>query len=134
MPAIAEPVSAREQVWAAENAFAQTAQTMRERDLEAFSEFIAGEAVFFAGTAVLRDRREAIKAWVQYFNGPNAPFFWKPDQVDVLESGRLALTTGPVRDPAGKVVARFNSVWQLESPYCWKVSFDKGSPASPGPP
>ena len=131
MPTVAEPESAREQVWAAENAFAQT---MRERNLEAFGDFIADEAVFFAGTTVLRGRSKVIEGWAQYFNGPEAPFSWEPDQVEVLESGSLALSTGPVRDPAGKVVARFNSIWRLESPNFWKVVFDKGSPASPGPP
>ena len=131
IPAVADPESAREQVWAAEIAFAQT---MRERNLEAFGNFIADEAVFFAGTTVLRGRSKVIEGWAQYFNGPEAPFSWEPDQVEVLESGSLALSTGPVRDPTGKVVARFNSVWRLESPNGWKVVFDKGSPASPGPP
>jgi len=131
MPAVAEPETAREQVWAAENAFAQT---MRERNLEAFSDFIADEAVFFAGTTVLRGRSKVIEGWAQYFNGMEAPFSWEPDQVEVLESGSLALSTGPVRDPTGKVVARFNSIWRFEAPNGWKVVFDKGSPASPGPP
>ena len=131
MPVIAEPESAREQVWAAENAFAQT---MRERNLQAFGDFIADEAVFFDGTTVLRGRSKVIEGWTRYFNGPEAPFSWEPDQVEVLESGSLALSTGPVRDPTGKVVARFNTIWRLESPNSWKVVFDKGSPASPGPP
>lgn len=131
MPAVAEPESSREQVWAAEIAFAQT---MRERNIEGFGDFIADEAVFFAGTTVLRGRSKVIEGWAQYFNGPEAPFSWEPDQVEVLESGSLAFSTGPVRDPTGKVVARFNSVWRLESPNGWKIVFDKGSPASPGPP
>ena len=131
MPAVSEPETALEQVWAAEIAFAQT---MRERNLEAFGKFIADEAVFFAGTIVLRGRSKVMEEWAQYFNGPEAPFSWEPDQVEVLESGSLALSTGPVRDPTGKVIARFNTVWRLESPNGWKVVFDKGSPASPGPP
>ncbi len=128
---VADPQSARDQVWAAELAFAKA---MRGRDLEAFGDFIADEAFFFAGTAVLRGKTEVIEGWAQYFNGPEAPFAWEPDQVEVLESGSLALSTGPVRDPTGKVVARFNSIWRLESPNVWKVVFDKGSPVSPGPP
>ena len=131
MSAFAEPELAREQVWAAENAFAQT---MRDRNLEAFGDFIADEAIFFAGTAVLRGRSKVIEGWAQYFNGPEAPFTWQPDQVEVLESGSLALSTGPVRNSEGEVVARFNSIWRLESPNTWKVVFDKGSPATPGPP
>jgi ketosteroid isomerase-like protein len=131
MPAAAAPESAREQVWAAETAFART---MRERNLGAFGDFIAEEAVFFAGTTVLRGKSKIIEGWAQYFGSPEAPFSWEPDQVEVLESGTLALSTGPVRDPAGKVVARFNSIWRLEAPNRWRVVFDKGSPPSPGPP
>ena len=50
-----------------------------------------------------------------------------------LESGGLAWSTGPVRDPTGKIVARFNSIWRLEPSGQWRVVFDKGSPPSPGP-
>ena len=35
-----------------------------------------------------------------------------------------------LRNPAGKVIARFNSVWRLEAPGTWRVIFDKGSPPS----
>jgi ketosteroid isomerase-like protein len=46
----------------------------------------------------------------------------------VLSSGELALSTGLVRNPEGKVVARFNSIWRREAPGTWRVVFDKGSP------
>jgi hypothetical protein len=45
----------------------------------------------------------------------------------VLDSGTLALSSGPVRSPDGKVFARFNSIWRLEAPGVWRVVFDKGS-------
>jgi len=45
----------------------------------------------------------------------------------VLDSGTLALSTGPVKDPKGEIVARFNSIWRLESGQ-WRVIFDKGCP------
>ena len=130
MPTIATPKSAGEQVWAAETAFART---MAERNLKAFGEFVAEEAVFFAGTTALHGRARVIDGWTQYFTGAEAPFSWEPDQVEVLKSGTLALSTGPVRDPSGKVIARFNSIWRLEAPDRWRVVFDKGSPPSPGP-
>ena len=130
MPTAAAPESTSEQVWAAEVAFART---MAERNLKGFGEFLSEEALFFAGTAVLRGKGKVIKGWSGYFVGPEAPFSWEPDQVEVLESGTLALSTGPVRDPTGKVVARFNSIWRLEAPSRWRIVFDKGSPPSPGP-
>ncbi|WP_259371726.1 YybH family protein [Rubrivivax albus] len=122
--------STKDQVWAAELAFART---MAERDLKGFSGFVAEEAIFFAGTDVLRGRSRVVEGWSKYFVDSEAPFSWEPDQVEVLESGTLALSTGPVRDKQGSVVARFNSVWRLEAGGQWRVVFDKGSPPSPGP-
>jgi ketosteroid isomerase-like protein len=89
--------------------------------------------VFFDGTIVLRGKSKVMAEWAPLFAGAEAPFSWEPDQVEVLESGNLALSTGPVRDPGGKVVARFNTIWRLEGPNKWRVVFDKGSPPSPGP-
>lgn len=130
VPLSAASQSARDQVWAAELAFARS---MAQRNLAAFGEFVADEAVFFSGTTALRGKREVVEAWSAYFTSPAAPFSWEPDQVEVLGSGTLALSTGPVRDPAGAVIARFNSIWRLEAPNRWRVVFDKGSPPSPGP-
>lgn len=31
-----------------------------------------------------------------------------------------------LRDPSGKPIARFTSVWRLEAPNTWRVVFDKG--------
>lgn len=129
MSACAAP-SATEQVWAAEQAFART---MAERDVKAFARFLSEEAVFFAGTTALRGKDKVIEGWSAFFTGSAAPFSWEPDQVEVLESGTLAISTGPVRDPTGKVIARFNSIWRLEAGNIWRVVFDKGSPPSPGP-
>jgi hypothetical protein len=43
--------------------------------------------------------------------------------VEVLVSGELAHSSGPVRDPSDKVVLRFNSVWRQEAPGVWRVIF-----------
>jgi len=127
-PSPAQPVAAetlRQQVFAAERAFARS---MAERDARAFAAFVADEAVFFGGAAPLRGKAAVVAGWARFFEGPAAPFSWEPDQVEVLDSGTLALSTGPVRDLAGKVIARFNSIWRLEAPGTWRVVFDKGSP------
>lgn len=130
MPASAAPPSLRDQVWAAEVAFART---MAERDLKKFGDMVSDEAIFFAGTTALTGRAKVIEGWTGFFKESAAPFSWEPDQVEVLASGTLAISTGPVRDPAGKVIARFNSIWRLEAGNVWRVVFDKGSPPSPGP-
>jgi ketosteroid isomerase-like protein len=129
MPTIAAP-SPRDQVCAAEVAFART---MAERDLKKFAELISDEAIFFAGTRALVGKAKVVDEWTGFFKDATAPFSWEPDQVEVLASGTLAISTGPVKDPSGKVVARFNSIWRLEQGGVWRVVFDKGSPPSPGP-
>lgn len=130
MPTRAVADTVTEQVWAAERAFARS---MAERKLAAFAEFIADDAVFFSATTALRGKAKVIEGWSAYFTDKQAPFSWAPDQVEVLPSGALALSTGPVHDPEGKVVARFTSIWRLEAPNVWRVVFDKGGPPSPGP-
>ncbi len=111
------------QVTAAERAFAQT---MADRDHAAFASFLADEAVFFNEKPALRGKAAVAAGWKRFFEQPAAPFSWEPDQVEVLDSGTLAFSTGPVRGPDGKPVARFKSVWRLEAPGVWRVVFDSG--------
>lgn len=118
------------QVFAVERAFART---MADRDLEAFSGFVSEEAIFFSGTTALRGKAQITGEWKAYFADPAPPFAWDPDQVEALDSGTLALSTGPVLDATGKVIGRFNSIWRLEGPGVWRIVFDKGGPPSPGP-
>jgi ketosteroid isomerase-like protein len=111
-------------VRAAEVAFART---MADRDFEAFLGFVSEDAVFFAGNRPLRGRDEIGAAWRPFFEGSEPPFSWTPDVVQVLESGGLALSSGPVMAASGEPAGRFNSVWRLEPDGRWRVIFDKGS-------
>jgi ketosteroid isomerase-like protein len=112
------------QVRERERAFAKT---MADRDHAAFASFLADEAVFF-GRGPLRGKKAVADAWKAFYEGPKAPFSWEPDAVEVLDSGRLALSSGPVHDPDGKRVGTFNSVWRLEADGQWRIVFDKGCP------
>jgi uncharacterized protein (TIGR02246 family) len=112
------------EVRAAERAFAAT---MAERDLGAFVSHIADEAVFFTGR-VLRGVDQIAAVWSPFFEGDEAPFSWEPEQVEVLDSGTLALSSGPVHDPDGNRIGTFNSVWRLDADGRWRVVFDKGCP------
>ncbi len=103
------------------------ARTMAERDHAAFVRFVSEEAVFFSGTKVLRGKQQVADGWKPYYQGPTAPFSWQPEQVEVLQSGALALSSGPVRDAQGKLIATFSSVWRLEAPGVWRIVFDKGN-------
>lgn len=112
----------QKQVREAETAFAKT---MADRDVAAFEKFLANDAVFF-GNSVLRGREAVVTAWKRFYQGPEAPFSWAPERVEVIESGNLAISSGPVRDPKGKQVSTFTSVWRREPDGAWKVLYDKG--------
>ena len=116
--------SSAAEVKAREIAFAKT---MADRDLDAFKTFISPEAIFFNGNDPVRGRDAIAQSWAPFFEGPDAPFSWHPDVVEVLESGRLALSSGPVRGPTGEEVGRFNSIWRKDPDGQWRVVFDKGS-------
>jgi ketosteroid isomerase-like protein len=100
---------------------------MADRDFDAFRTFLSPEAVFFRGNEPLRGSAEVAHAWAAFFDGAQAPFSWSPDVVEVLESGSLALSSGPVRGPSGEDVGRFNSIWRKDADGVWRVVFDKGS-------
>jgi ketosteroid isomerase-like protein len=111
------------QVADAERAFAKT---MADRNHAAFVSFLSDEAVFFDGQKPIRGKQQVADAWKAFYAKPDAPFSWAPEKVEVLDSGTLALSTGPVRNPQGKQVAVFTSIWRLEPSGKWRIVFDKG--------
>jgi ketosteroid isomerase-like protein len=112
------------QVRDAERAFAKT---MADRDHAAFATFLADESIFMGPKGALRGRQAVAEGWKPFYQGAQAPFSWEPETVVVLDSGTLALSTGPVWNPQGKRVGTFNSVWRKQQDG-WKVVFDKGCP------
>jgi ketosteroid isomerase-like protein len=114
----------KEQVRKAESAFAKT---MADRDHAAFVSALADEAGFF-GRGVLRGKSRVAEGWKRFYEGKDAPFSWAPESVEVLDSGNLGFSSGPVLDPSGKRVGTFNSVWRREQGGRWKIVFDKGCP------
>ncbi|MDX1406232.1 MAG: nuclear transport factor 2 family protein [Woeseiaceae bacterium] len=123
-PSVPTYAESRLQVIAIEKAFAKT---MSDRDHEAFSTFIAEDAVFFAGDEPLRGKQQIVSWWARYYTAQDAPFSWEPMDVEILDSGSLAHSSGPVRDPDGKVVGQFNSIWRSDSAGTWRIIYDKGS-------
>ena len=117
--------SLTDQVREAERAFAKT---MADRNHAAFVSFLSDETVFFGAQGAQRGKAAVAAAWKPFFEAPQAPFSWDPDTVAVLDSGTLALSSGPVTDPQGKRVGTFNSTWRREAGGAWKIVFDKGCP------
>jgi ketosteroid isomerase-like protein len=118
------------QVIEIERAFAQTMST---RDYAAFMTFLSDEAVFFSSDRPIRGKQQVGEAWRQYFETKDAPFSWEPEIVEVLKSGTLALSTGPVHNADGELIATFTSIWRQESPGIWRIIFDKGNAVQRSP-
>jgi ketosteroid isomerase-like protein len=116
--ALAATVRARE---------AAFAKTLADRDLAAFTAFVSEEAVF-AGRTVRRGRKAVAEGWKPFFDGPKAPFAWAPELVEVIDSGALALSSGPVFGPEGKRSGTFHSTWRLEKDGVWRIVLDIGCP------
>jgi ketosteroid isomerase-like protein len=114
-----------EEVRRAETAFAKT---MADRDHTAFRSFLAAEAIFVSRDRVLRGAGEVAAGWKRFYEAKEAPFSWEPEEIQVLDSGTLALSSGPVRDARGKRIGTFNSIWRRESDGTWKIVIDHGCP------
>ena len=114
-----------EQLRNAESAFAET---MADRDHAAFTSFLADETVFM-GRKTLRGKAAVAADWKRFYDGARAPFSWKPERVEVLDSGRLGMTSGPVYDENGQRIGTFNSVWRRDKDGRWRIVFDIGCPS-----
>jgi ketosteroid isomerase-like protein len=101
---------------------------MANRDTAAFAKFVSSEAVFFGQKSVMRGKAAVVAGWRPLFEEPTPPFSWKPEVIEVLDSGNLALSSGPVYGRDGKQFGTFSSIWRREPDGAWRVIFDKGCP------
>jgi ketosteroid isomerase-like protein len=122
------PAALEQQVHDRERAFART---MADRNHAGFVSFLAEEAIFLGPDRVLRGRAEVAAGWKRFYDGPQAPFAWEPERVHVVESGTLAISTGPVTDPQGKRIGTFTSTWRREKDGQWRIVLDSGCPPCP---
>lgn len=111
------------EVFVAESSFAAA---FARRDVAGFAQFLAPEAIFYGGEHPARGREAVVTSWRPLLESAAPPFSWRPESVEVLASGTLALSSGPVLNPAGERTATFNSVWRREPDGSWRVVFDKG--------
>ena len=115
-----------EAVRATERAFAKS---MADRDLAAFTRFIAPDAVFMDGADAARGAEAVVAAWRDLFKGAAAPFSWEPQIIQVLPTGQLALSSGPVYNAKGERSGTYSSVWRREPDGNWRIVLDHGCPA-----
>lgn len=126
-----------DQVRCREVAFSQSVES---RDAERFASFIDADARFI-GAGVSRGVDEVVTAWSPFFEDAGPSIKWRPQYIEVLEDGNLALSRGPYRmltqGEDGQVREHwgtFNSVWRRQPDGDWKVVFDAGNAASSPPP
>lgn len=114
-----------DQVRATEIAFAKT---LADRDVKQFRQMIAPDVIWLADQP-LRGPDQVLSRWQKFFDAPQPPFSWSPELVEVQQGGRLALSTGPVINAAGKRIGTYTSIWRRERPGVWRIIFDRGCPA-----
>ncbi len=126
-----------EEVRCREIAFSLSAEA---RDTDRFTAFLDPDARF-VGQSVQRGPDVIAKAWAPFLDpdpaGSMPRIRWRPRFVEVLESGRLALTRGPYLvetiDEHGNPVEQwgvFNSVWRQDAAGDWWIVFDAGNPGA----
>jgi len=125
-----------EEVRCREIGFSKAAEKQNARR---FASFIDADARFVSST-VTRGPLAVAEAWKVFFTGDSPTIKWRPQIVEVLEDGKLALSRGPYRvisnDEDGNETEHwgtFNSVWRLQADGGWKVVFDAGSAAAQPP-
>ena len=71
-------------------------QSVEAQDLARFRSFIDDDARF-VGNAVSKGPTAIADAWSVFFTEKGPQIKWRPQFVEVLEDGKLALTRGPYR-------------------------------------
>ena len=108
-------------------------KSVESQDRDGFASFIDPDARF-VGNKVDRSREAIAEAWAVFFTGDLPSIKWRPQFIEVLESGDLALSRGPYRiideNEQGEVTeawGTYNSVWRLNADGEWLIVFDAGS-------
>jgi ketosteroid isomerase-like protein len=116
--------------------FSRSAETGNRARFESFID----DDARFVGNSVRRGVTEISQGWSVFFAEDGPRIKWRPQYVEVLSDGQLALSRGPFRmtsvDGEGKPIevwGTFNSTWRRQPGGGWKVVFDAGSsePESP---
>jgi ketosteroid isomerase-like protein len=92
------PATAGREVFAAESTFAVS---FARRDTTAFAALLAPDAVFVGRVEAMHGKAEVVEGWRPLLTAAAPPFSWKPERVEVLASGMLAHSSGPVYNRQG---------------------------------
>lgn len=114
-------------------------KSVENRDADLFVSFIDSDARF-VGDAVTKGPAAILELWSGFLAIDGPLIKWRPQFIEVLENGKLALTRGPykmiTRDEKGNLTEHwgtFNSVWRLHDDGQWRVVFDAGDGSRDAP-
>jgi len=121
------------EVACAEMAFSQAVET---HDGNAFRALLDEDARFIS-SGVLRGADEVSVAWGGLLDPAAPDLVWRPETIEILQSGDLAFSRGPYRlrgndEQAAESWGMYNSLWRRQPDGIWKVLFDAGTPAADG--
>ncbi len=107
--------------------------SVEKKDVTSFASFIDDDARF-VGSSVSRGPVDVTEAWSVFFADDGPLIKWRPQIIEVLKDGNLALSRGPyrmtARDEEGNTTEHwgtFNSIWRKDAEGSWKVVFDAGN-------
>jgi len=116
----------------------------QEKDAVKAAGFYADQGAMLAPNAPLLAGKDALAKFIaKSFEMRDYHIAWRPNRVEVAQSGELGYTSGiyemSFREPSGKLVldqGKYLMVWKRQADGAWKVLFDISnsdlSPASPG--
>jgi len=114
-------------------------QSVENQDVASFTSFIDADARF-VGSSISRGPAAVTETWSVFFADGGPEIKWRPQYIEVLKDGNLALSRGPYRmithDADGKNSeswGTFNSVWRRQADDSWKVVFDAGNSSATAP-
>jgi ketosteroid isomerase-like protein len=114
-------------------------RSVEMQDMSAFRSLIDNDARFVSGS-VQRGVENVAAAWSVFFSDDGPRIKWRPQIVEVLADGTLALSRGPYQmiteSPEGEVTEHwgtFNSVWRKQNDGSWKIVFDAGNESEEAP-
>ena len=109
-------------------------QSVENHDKDAFAALIDEDARFVGNTNATRGRAEIVEAWSAFFTEDGPRQVWRPQIIEVLESGDLAISRGPYRlrskDENGEPTEEwgtYNSIWRKNADGKWHIIFDAGN-------
>jgi ketosteroid isomerase-like protein len=114
-----------EQVQAAEDALAQA---VFERDRDTFRDLLADDGEMVVCRRTLHGKPAIMAALQSYFDGAEAAVCCECLQIEVLNTGALAFTSGELLDHYDRSpVGAFESIWRRDPDHIWRLAFAQAS-------